>query len=78
MKDGYALCISCGREPEKKEVPKTEEKVATKSQLEITLEKKMESLSKDLENESDHEKQQEILKSINSVLETLEKVKNKQ
>ncbi|WP_299293802.1 Sjogren's syndrome/scleroderma autoantigen 1 family protein [Nitrosopumilus sp.] len=76
MKEGHALCISCGREPEKKEVPKTEK--VTKSQLEITLEKKMESLSKDLENESDHEKQQEILKSINSVLETLEKVKNKQ
>lgn len=78
MKEGHALCISCGREPEKKEIPKNEENKTTKSQLEITLEKKMESLSKDLENESDHEKQQEILKSINSVLETLEKVKNKQ
>jgi len=80
MKDGHALCISCGREPEKKEIPKVEveEKETIKSQLEITLEKKMESLSKDLENEADHEKQQEILKSINSVLETLEKVKNKQ
>lgn len=77
MKDGQALCISCGREPEKKEIPKVEEKT-TKSQLEITLEKKIESLSKDLENEFDHEKQQEILKSINSILETLEKAKNKQ
>ena len=78
MKDGHALCISCGREPEKKEIPKTEEKEGTKSQLEITLERKIESLSKDLEKESDHEKQQEILKSINSALETLDKVKNKQ
>ena len=78
MKEGHALCISCGREPEKKEIPKVEEKETAKSQLEITLEKKMELLSKDLENESDHKKQQEILKSINSVLETLEKVKNKQ
>ena len=77
MKEGQALCISCGREPEKKEIPKIDEKETTKSQLEITLEKKIESLSKDLENESDHEKQQEILKSINSVLETLEKVKNR-
>ena len=27
MKDGYALCISCGREPEKKDIP--EEKIQT-------------------------------------------------
>ena len=78
MKDGHALCTSCGKEPEKREVPKTEERKTPKSQLEITLEKKIESLSKDLENESDHEKQQEILKSINSILETLEKAKDKQ
>ena len=38
-----------------------------------TLEKKLESLSKELEQEKDHEKQQEILKSINSLLETIEK-----
>lgn len=81
IKDGHALCISCGREPSKKKrVAKTKEEKETvaKSQLEITLERKAESLSKDLENESDHEKQQKILKAINSVLETLEKVKNKQ
>ena len=76
MKDGHALCISCGKEPEKRQVPKNEE--TTKSQLEITLEKKIQSLSKDLENESDHEKQQDILKSINLTLETLEKAKDRQ
>lgn len=77
MKDGHALCISCGKEPEKRQVPKDEEKI-TKSQLEITLEKKIESLSKELENESNHEKQQEILKSISLTLETLKKVKDGQ
>ncbi len=78
IKEGQALCIGCGREPEKREIPKAEKRgTASKSQLEITLEKKAESLSKDLENESNHEKQQEILKSINSLLDTLERVKNK-
>ncbi len=76
MKDGHALCISCGREPEKKDIPneKTQQKI--KSQLEETLERKIEFLSKELEQENNHEKQQEILKSINSLLETMKKAKN--
>jgi len=76
MKGGYALCISCGREPEKKDIP--EEKTQQRTPLEETLEKKMESLSKELEQENNHEKQQEILKSINLLLETIKKMKNGQ
>ena len=76
MKDGHALCISCGREPEKKDIPNEKTQQKTKSNLEKTLEKKIESLSKELEQENNHEKQQEILKSINSVLETMKKTKN--
>ncbi len=78
MKDGYALCISCGREPEKKDIPKEKTAKKTKSPLEETLQKKIESLSKELEQENNHEKQQEILKSINLLLETIEKMKNGQ
>ena len=78
MKDGHALCISCGREPEKKDIIKEKTQENSKSVLEETLEKKIETLSKELEQESNYEKQQEILKSINSVLETIEKIKNKQ
>ena len=77
MKDGQALCISCGRQPEKKEVPKPESPKESTS-IEKTLEKKLELLSKELENEKDHEKQQSILKTINSLLETMEKMKGKQ
>lgn len=77
MKDGHALCASCGREPEKKEIPKNIEK-ETQSTLVETLEKKLAVLSKELEEEKDHSKQQEILKSINSLLETIEKTKNRQ
>ena len=76
MKDGHALCISCGREPEKKDIPNKKNPQKTKSNLEETLERKIESLSKELEQENNHEKQQEILKSINSLLETMKKAKN--
>ena len=78
MKDGHALCISCGREPEKKQVPQENIQQSKKSPLEETLDKKMKDLAIELEQENDHEKQQKILKSINSVLETIEKVKGKQ
>ena len=76
MKDGHALCISCGREPEKKDIPK--EKTKQTTPLEETLQKKIESLSKELEQENNHEKQKEILKSINLLLETIQKIKNGQ
>ncbi len=75
MKEGHALCINCGREPEKKEVPVIETSNST-STIKKTIEKKMKTLSTELEKETDHEKQQEILKTINSLLETMEKIKD--
>ena len=78
MKEGHALCISCGREPEKKEIPVEVKQQTEKTGLEITLEKKLSELSKELEQETNHEKQQAILRSINSLIETMEKLKTKQ
>ena len=78
MKEGHALCIGCGREPEKKEIPEINQPQNAASPMEKTLEKKLELLSKELEEESDHEKQQNILKTINSLLETIDKMKSKQ
>jgi UPF0148 protein len=78
MKEGQALCISCGREPEKKIIQEKKPTEMKKSPLEETLNKKIEALSKELEQEKDHEKQQEILKSINLALETIQKIKGKQ
>ena len=79
MKDGYALCVNCGKEPEIKKIetePKTKvESLDGKSTLSI-LEKKLENLSKELDAEKDHEKQQQILKSINSLVEIIGKLKN--
>ena len=77
MKEGQALCISCGRQPEKKEIP-SENQSGEPSSIEKTFEKKLEDLSKELEQENDHEKQQNILKTINTLLETIEKMKGKQ
>ena len=83
MKDGHAFCCGCGREPEKREIkdtdqPKDESKVEqTPTSLNEVLEKKIEILSKELEEEKDHEKQQKILKSINAILETIEKTSKK-
>ena len=73
MKEGQALCTKCGRKPEKREII-VEEK-GEKTPLIDTLEKKLEELSKELEQEKDHDKQQSILKSINSILEMKDKIK---
>ena len=80
MKDGYALCVNCGKEPEIKKIetqsqPTDSNNSQGKSSLNI-LEKKLETLSKELEQEKDHEKQQQILKSINSLVEIIGKLKN--
>jgi UPF0148 protein len=74
MKEGQALCTKCGRKPEKREIAVQVEK-EEKTPLIDTLEKKLEELSKELEQEKDHNKQQSILKSINSILEMKEKIK---
>jgi len=81
MKDGHALCINCGKEPEIKKIEsesKTNESdiiQKTESTLSI-LEQKLQNLSKELEDEEDHEKQHQILKSINSLVEIIGKLKN--
>ena len=75
MNEGHALCVSCGKEPEIKENDKIPETKKSETTLEI-LEKKLEKFSKDLEQETKHENQQEILKSINSLVEIIKKLKN--
>ena len=75
MKEGQALCTKCGRKPEKKEISIEKNEIKNDSPLKHTLEKKLDELSKELEQEKDHNKQQSILKSINSILEMKEKIK---
>jgi UPF0148 protein len=81
MKDGYALCINCGKEPEIKKI-ESESKTNEPNMIKKTentlgvLEEKLQNLSKELEDEKDHEKQHKILKSINSLVEIIGKLKN--
>jgi UPF0148 protein len=76
MKDGYALCVNCGKEPEITQTEPELTKVQNTESAQSILENKLQDLSKELEKEKDHEKQQQILKSINSLVEILAKLKN--
>ena len=74
MKDGDALCIGCGKSPDKEIKIKNQE---PKEQSPIKqLEEKLQIMTSELTNEKDTEKQQEMLKSINLLIETIAKLKN--
>ena len=73
MKDGNALCDSCGREPEQKTVD--DNFVSSDKPTLEKLEKKLSDLTDELSNEQSHEKQQLILKSINLLIESIDKLK---
>ena len=75
MKDGHALCISCGKEPEEKPV-KTQDKEMDSTSTLKTLEKKLEKLSVQLETEDEPTKQQELIKSIDSLINVIAKLKS--
>ncbi len=81
IKDGHALCVNCGKEPEIKKIESdskiNESNVIPKTESTLSiLEQKLQNLSKELEAEKDHEKQQKILESINSLVEIIGKLKN--
>lgn len=64
LKDGRALCTGCGREPEEKKIPD-----AAGAGIGEALQRKLDSLTAELEREADHGRQQEILRSINLLLD---------
>ena len=74
MKDGHALCVNCGKEPEEKPVKIQGKKKDSPSTLK-TLEKKLEKLSSQLEKENEPSKQQELIKSIDSLITIIGKLK---
>ncbi len=75
MKDGYALCINCGKEPEQKSI-KTETKEKKSISTLKTLENKLEELSTQLEKENEPAKQQGLIKSIDSLIDIIAKLKS--
>lgn len=78
MKDGNAFCVSCGKEPDKEKMSAAtgEKNTTTENPILAVLNKKLEHLTKELEEEADHAKQQQILQSINALIETMQKLKN--
>ena len=75
MKDGHALCVNCGREPEQKPT-KTQTKEKKPISTLKTLEQKLEKLSTQLEREDQPAKQQELIKSIDSLIDIIAKLKS--
>ena len=75
MKDGYALCVNCGKEPEQKPA-KTQTKEKKSVSTLKTLEQKLEKLSSQLEVENEPVKQQELIKSIDSLIDVIAKLKS--
>ncbi len=75
MKDGHALCVNCGKEPKPKPAKKQTKEKKSVSTLK-TLEKKLEELSSQLEVENEPSKQQELIKSIDSLIDIIAKLKS--
>ncbi|MGI0041138.1 MAG: Sjogren's syndrome/scleroderma autoantigen 1 family protein [Nitrosopumilaceae archaeon] len=73
MKDGHALCVNCGREAKEENIP-VQEKTEQNTSL-SKFEQKLRALSEELEHEKDHQKQQQIMKSITDLMLIIEKLK---
>ena len=73
MKDGDALCVSCGKSPDK-EIEKQSQEVENDTPVK-KLEGKLQSMTNELSKEKDPEKQEIILKSINLLIDTISKLK---
>ncbi len=77
IKDGNALCVSCGKEPDKNnDIEKPDKRSKDDSSPLVKLEKKLEKLTDELSEESNHEKQESMLRSITSLVEIIKKMKN--
>ena len=78
MKDGNALCINCGKEPDQKQIKKQIKKQTKGKKSDMilnTLERKLEKLSQQLEKEDNPTKQQELIKSIDDLIAIIAKLK---
>ena len=69
MKDGNALCTSCGREPGNEKITQTPSKAPVLERLE----KKLDALTAELEN-SNSKNRKEILESIDSLASAISKL----
>ena len=73
MKDGNALCVGCGKSPDK-ELEKKNKEPQNESPVK-KLEEKLQNMTDELSKEKDPKKQEIILKSINLLIDTISKLK---
>ena len=73
MKEGDALCVNCGKSPDK-ELEKNVSEPQNDSPIK-KMEEKLQNMTDELSNEKDPEKQQNMLKSINLLIDTISKLK---
>ena len=74
IKDGNAMCINCGKEPDQKQIKKQTRGKKSAGVLN-TLERKLEKLSQQLEKEDNPTRQQELIKSIDDLIAIIAKLK---
>jgi UPF0148 protein len=72
MKNGNALCVSCGRQAKEVESPVTQETPGG-STID-NLDQKLKDLTVELQSEKDFEKQKQILQTMNEILAIKEKL----
>lgn len=75
MKDGNALCVTCGREADEEKIQSISSKKEVETTSIVNLDRKINDLTKELQNEKDYEKQKQILYSINEIIAIKEKLR---
>ena len=77
MKDGSALCVTCGKEAKDEKVESILSKTAQKTESTSidNLDQKIKNLTEDLQQEKDLEKQKQILNTLNEIIAIKEKLK---
>lgn len=76
IKNGNALCVSCGKDAV---VQKSENELKTEEDTGSPvdrLDEKLKNLTNELYLEKNHERQQQILRSINEIISIKERLKN--
>jgi len=77
MKDGNALCVTCGKEAKDEKVESILSKTPQKTENTSidNLDQKIKNLTEDLQKEKDYEKQKQILNTLNEIIAIKEKLK---
>ncbi|HEX5457078.1 MAG TPA: Sjogren's syndrome/scleroderma autoantigen 1 family protein [Candidatus Nitrosotalea sp.] len=74
MKNGSALCVSCGKEAKEERVESVLKKTEKSGDIIDNLDQKLHDLTVELQSEKDLGKQKQILQTINEIIAIKEKL----